>query len=474
MPAAAQLQPTLRRLHPLTPLVKGWRIFAGLIASGTSQGLNSVLTRDGKAFTASGVALVGGAFIASAFGALFLGWLSWRATHYGLDDGDLRIESGIIRRRSRRIRLDRLQAVDVVRPLVARVLGLAELRLEVAGGTSTEAPLAYLSERAAQALRAEILALAAGLQADTPEAPERPLHTVGNSRLLASSLLQLPVVISAVLALAVGTWALARGDGAAIFFLLPALASTLPSFGRQFVANYGFGLAESPDGLRIRRGLLETRSQTVPPGRVQAVRMTEPLLWRMFTGWARLEVEVAGYSTSGSKGAEAAVLLPVAPRRECLALLASVLPGAQVEQIATTGAPRRARWLAPMSFRILAAGGDEVYFVTRRGALQRETNVMPHERVQSVRVHQHPLQRLLGLASLTLDTTPGPVTVLAAHRDAADAWQLALQQVARARAARSAAAPERWMGARYDPGGGAAAGGAAGIGGRADGGTGAG
>ena len=87
-------------------------------------------------------------------------------------------------RRSRRVRLDRLQAVDVVRPLVARALGLAELRLEVAGGSSSEAPLAYLSEAAAQQLRAELLARAAGLHHDTPEAPEAVLLEVPLGRLV--------------------------------------------------------------------------------------------------------------------------------------------------------------------------------------------------------------------------------------------------------------------------------------------------
>src|SRR5204863_420924 len=77
----------------------------------------------------------------------------------------------VLRNRAGRVRLDRLEAVDVVRPLVARALGLAELRLEVAGGGSSEAPLAYLSEDAAQRLRAELLARAAGLHHSTPEAP---------------------------------------------------------------------------------------------------------------------------------------------------------------------------------------------------------------------------------------------------------------------------------------------------------------
>ena len=42
--------------------------------------------------------------------------------------------------------LARVQAVDVVKPFYARVLGLAELRLEVVGGGGgdAEAPLAFL------------------------------------------------------------------------------------------------------------------------------------------------------------------------------------------------------------------------------------------------------------------------------------------------------------------------------------------
>ena len=94
----------------------------------------------------------------------------------------------MLRKRSRRVRLDRLQAVDVVRPLVARALGLAELRLEVAGGGSSEAPLAYLSEDAAQRLRAELLARAAGLHHETPEAPEAVLLEVPLGRLVEATL----------------------------------------------------------------------------------------------------------------------------------------------------------------------------------------------------------------------------------------------------------------------------------------------
>ena len=61
---------------------------------------------------------------------------------------------------------------------------------------------------------------------------------------------------------------------------------------RQISAEWEFHIAEAPDGLRLRSGLLQTRAETIPHGRVQAVRWVEPLWWRPF-GWVRLEVDVA-------------------------------------------------------------------------------------------------------------------------------------------------------------------------------------
>ncbi len=54
----------------------------------------------------------------------------------------------------------------------------------------------------------------------------------------------------------------------------------------QFLTLFGFTVAEARDGLRLRFGLTSHRSQTVPPGRVQAVRIERPLLWRPW-GWGR-------------------------------------------------------------------------------------------------------------------------------------------------------------------------------------------
>ena len=43
----------------------------------------------------------------------------------------------------------------------------------------------------------------------------------------------------------------------------------------------------------MHSGLVALTAETIRPGRVQAVRMVEPMLWRPF-GWCRLEVDVAG------------------------------------------------------------------------------------------------------------------------------------------------------------------------------------
>ena len=125
-----------RRLHPLTPLLRGWKIFAAAVAIALQQMYGDLELQW----------LVIGIGVSIPISIVY-GYVSWRTTHFRVGPEDLRLETGVLFKRSRRVRLDRLQAVDVVRPLIARALGLAELRLEVAGGGSSEAPLAYLSER---------------------------------------------------------------------------------------------------------------------------------------------------------------------------------------------------------------------------------------------------------------------------------------------------------------------------------------
>lgn len=321
-------------------------------------------------------------------------FLSWRARRFWVDGDDLLQVTGVWRKRSRRVPLSRLQAVDVLRPLIPRVFGLAEVRLEVAGGDRGDVSLAYLNAAVAGRLRTALLAYAAGLPGRTPAAQERRLLRIGPGTLLASLVLRLPVLGAALLAvflLAIG-WA--GHEPGVLGGLVPVALSMVRSVVMPLGAHARFSAALAADGLRLRGGVLGTRMQTVPPGRIHAVRVVEPVLWRRF-GWVRLDATVAGYA--GARQMASATLLPVAPRAVVVAVIGAIFPGCDVSTI-------------PMRYGI---GADDVVFAGRAEWPVRRLDVVAHTRVQSVQLAAGPWQRLRGKATVYLDTPPGPVRVRA-------------------------------------------------------------
>ena len=82
---------------------------------------------------------------------LVAGMISWLVTRWQVAGGVLRIDTGLIRRDSRRFPLSQVQAIDVVQTGLARVLGLAELRLRMAGGDASGGRLACLPLAAGRA-----------------------------------------------------------------------------------------------------------------------------------------------------------------------------------------------------------------------------------------------------------------------------------------------------------------------------------
>ena len=351
------------RLHPLTPLLRGGRSALLLIAVVGQQGFRS---------SPEVVLALVGVLVPVA---VFFGWLSWRAMRYRVTATELQVDSGVLVKRSRRVPLARVQAVDVVKPFYARVLGLAELRLEVVGGGGdAEAPLAFLNEDRADSLRIQLLDLSAGRPAAVEgapaavEPPETVLVTVPTRALVWATLLGAPAITLLVLltAVLVTSQVSSGAVGAVVLAGGPALLGVGSMAVRQLLSDYGFTVAESPDGLRLRHGLLDTRSQTIPAGRVQAVRIREPLLWRR-AGWVRVDVDVAGYSGSGEQQLATSALLPVAPRELALHLVSRVLGGALPP--VDRPVPRAARWRAPLSARRLSLGLDASHVVSTSGVL---------------------------------------------------------------------------------------------------------
>lgn len=455
-PSAPPLPATAwRRLHPLSPLLRGARLLLVAVVVLGRQSLES-LRADGSAALP---------YLVAVPVVLAYAYVQWRTTRWRVEDGDLRLETGVLRHRSRRVPLARLQAVDLVRPLLARVTGLAELRLEVVGTAGTEAGLAYLGMGEAERVRAELLRLAGAADVDTVSsaagvetgavtgvpveaAPERVLAAVGPAMLLASVVLSGPAV--GAVALTAGlVVAAALGPSQAVPALLgavvPSLLSTAAVAWRGFAREYGFRLVETPDGLAVRHGLLETRAQTVPLDRVQALRVVEPALWRLLPPtreWVRVQVVVAGYRggrRGDRRGAETDVLLPVGPRWLAGGIVGRVLPGVVVDVPTPVRPPRRARLRAPLSWHRLGLTVGECAVQTTSGVVGRVVDLVPHGKVQSHRRMQGPWQRRLRLATVHIDVAGRPLRAAAHHRDADDADRVLQELRELAGAARAAA-----------------------------------
>lgn len=424
------------RLHPVTPLRRAWAPVAVLIgwAVHDPDGAQRNLMRLDTTILLIALAV----FIPAA--ALY-GFLTWWFTHFAVTDAELRIRTGLLFRRTAHIRLERIQAIDVTRPLLARIAGVAKLKLDVVG-TDKKDELAYLGEAHAGALRAELLARAAGFAPETAhevgEAPVRQMLRVP-ARVLAVSLvltgatwasLAAAVVVPSVL------WFATESVWTVLATALPLIGAAGASSVGRFVGEYDWTVGDSPDGLRIDHGLLDRAHETVPPGRVQTVRIVEPLLWRR-RGWVRVELDVAGSSNS--------VLVPVAPREVAETVIAHVLPGVAVpDTAALVRPPGRARWCVPFWWRGYGLAVSDAVFAARHGLLRRRLDLVPHAKVQSVRLSQGPWQRYRRLADVHVDTGAGK-TVTARLRDADEAAELLRAQAERSRTGRREALPDRWM-----------------------------
>ena len=434
------------RLHPLSPLVRAGRQMMSLLV--VLVGIAVLNQHQDGNLVADLVVIVA---------ALVGGFVSWLVTRWQLAGGVLRIDTGLLRRDSRRFPLSQIQAIDVVQTGLARLLGLAELQLRIAGGDSARGGrLACLRLADAEQLRRQLLALAAvpagglapqvtGLSYQAEAVPDpagqpaaRMLFRVRAARLSVAILLSRSGATALVVAVA--TWLTVQFSGSAgvLAPFLPVAFGVVAALWRRFNGEYGTTVVAAQDGIRLRSGLVQTTAETIRPGRIQAVRLVEPLIWRAF-GWCRLEVDVADARQrreDRAEGQRLRALIPVGSRAEAGLLLAELLAG---PPLPAQPAPARARWKAPLSYHFLSWNADDRYVVAARGRVCRETTWVPLEKVQSIRWVQGPLQRSLGLATVHLDVAGKRVSAKIEDRDSTEALQILAALPDLARAARSRA-----------------------------------
>jgi putative membrane protein len=304
-----------------------------------------------------------------ALGALvLLAWstLEWLRRTYALEGGALRLEEGVLARKLRAVPFDRIQQVDLVRKPLHRLLGVATLRVETAGGGSAaEVDLDVVTLAEARALRTTLLRAKARLSdapagrvatdrpaagPDGAEAAEAPaervllrlrlgevmLAGVTGSRAAAVLVVLGPLSQATDWFPGLNDWLFRRFDPEAVApttpaaFLVVAVLAVVVWLGlaaaSSIVTDYGFTLARVGNDLVVRRGLLERREAVLPLARLQVVRIEESLLRRVLA-LASIRIQSAGRTGGGDQTASR-LAIPVLQRTEVNRVLDELLPGA--------------------------------------------------------------------------------------------------------------------------------------------------
>jgi putative membrane protein len=390
--------------------------------------------------------------------------------------GELVIRSGLLFRNQRHIPFSRIQNVDAVENLLHRLLGVVEVRIQTAGGKEEEARLSVLSRSALDDIRRHVFS---ERPVETTEAPDNAslVHLPFRELLLYGLLENKGMVLIGAgfgvlwemglvepisdrlfettgfgrglareLLLAVfddGPLPVGRMVMASVTFLVFLLGVRVLSMVWAVLKLYDFRLTRMQEDLRSEYGLLTKVTATVPMRRVQAVIITEPLLFR----WCRrasVRVETAG--GAGGRGESRTParewLAPVIRREHLPRLVAEVVPGFDLDAVdwhpVHPRAFRRAvkpglvfigllalaliPWATAPSIALLAAFAlwligstkkhvqhlgwaetDEVVLM-RSGWLWRQVTLARVNKIQAVALRESPFDRRAAMASVRVDT----------------------------------------------------------------------
>ncbi|KAA9394133.1 hypothetical protein FCK90_08405 [Kocuria coralli] len=485
------------RMHPLSPLARGWIAMVVVIGAWMNTVVNGLVGDftgdDGEPDPSSdppaildfflglpewvfyGSMAAIGAIIA-ALGALYVWWF----TRYQVTETHVRLRTGLVFRQERQTRLDRVQALDIHRPLVPRILGLAELRFEVADAGETSVTLRYLKHDHARRLRKELLgaigpggkggaragakgAVASGTPSPgtdqeagstAEENEEELLLSLPLRRVVLARLLTVSFIVLTVLAVAAVVLSFVFPE-----VILPMLLGFIPTvlalggtLLKALEISWSFKMYRTPEGLRLRYGLINKTSQTVPTGRIQALAVYRPLLWRK-AGWSLVHVNVAGYGgeAGGDSAGNRSVLLPVATDGDLNVLFreglriphSDDLTGLVLEGLMGEGddasrfvsSPERVKWVAPIVRRRYGYAVTDRMLLARGGRAYRQCCVIPHNKLQSIGVSRGPVARRLDLADVSLHSIVGAVRPTIYRMDFADAQAFVARQLERGRSA---------------------------------------
>jgi len=398
---------------------------------------------------------------------VLLGLLRWVTTRYRITTEQVELRTGLFVRKRLAVPRDRVRTVDLTAKLGHRLFGLSAIRV---GTGQRDQPgeegltLDAVSSAEAERLRVLLLALAAPERPGEPAA-ERPglvLSTLDRKWLRYAPLTLSGLVAVGALAGLVTNYArelevevFGPLTDAAHWVVRQPLWLTLSLFAGGVLVIAGFGsvlvyvvqfwgyrLTREPDDtVRVRRGLLTTRSVSVAEQRLRGVEVVEPLLLRAGRG-AHAKTVTTGL---GRKG-ESNLLLPPAPVAEAHRVSAAVLrldtsptatplrrhPAAALRRrlVRAIGPPLvlagGAAWFAPAwawqvalaltplavllgwdRYRSLGHALTDRHLIARQGSVVRETVALQRTGIIGWRVSRSFFQRRSGLVTISATTAAG-------------------------------------------------------------------
>lgn len=392
--------------------------------------------------------------IAAALGAALISWMRFR---YGVGERDIVIESGVFQRQRRIIPFDRVQDIDIEQGLLARLFGTVTVRIETGGAGKDEGRLEAVDVAEAHRLR-DIIRGRGSADAVAVQESEPLLFAMALPRLLLAGLFNFSLFFLAGAGFVfqnLQPFFDARGlDPLELFGFAEAAAGRVTIAGtlalialllmlgvvtgvvRTILRDYRFRLWRAPAGLRRKRGLLTRSEVIIPVTRIQLALLRSGFVSRHL-GWTRLE-----YQTLSADAAQSGhqVAAPFAKLDEVAPMLRETghdqLPPADafVQVSRRSVAARTIRYLVPGLAAVLTLSvfarsallllplfplllGAAVlqwkrhrYALTDRalvvsqGLFERRLWIVPFDRAQTISVERGPLQRRLGLASVTVDT----------------------------------------------------------------------
>ncbi len=452
VPSSGTQGKLVEKPHPLTPLVRAW-----VLVVAVAWAVGRELLNNGDGFRLPPLTWLTAAGAVIVLVLIGFAYLDWRATSFIVDHGELRIETGVFTKTSQRIRFDRIQSVDITEPFAARLLGLAEISIDV--GAEGGHKLRYLSRTRAAAVRDYLLARAHGIRPvelaqhvqtgvfTDHGAADEVLVRVPPQRLVLGAVLSHELLLVTVpllligIALALderGREAVAISPWLLIGVLLPALGGLWSFILHRVIGQWNYAFLRSGPGLKVTRGLTSLTSQSVPRHRIQSLRIAQPLWWRRL-GLYRVDMAVLGnhgLAHDEDRAGTTSILLPIGTQAEVELVLGTIWPGLRLDDIDVRPSPERARWLQPFSHRWVGWGYDDSVLLTRAGWFTRVQMIVPHTRVQSLAVEQGPIRRRLGLATVGFHTTQILATSAARNISSDLARTLLLEETLRARTAR--------------------------------------